>query len=168
MFYENLTVTEKIAWAEDIYSRFGDLILEDEEVREFLEILERSIENTYEHMGGLGTLEECTKCAQVTGSCCSRKIEKMYDKRTLLVNLLMGIELPREREIEDGCFFQGVEGCKIKAREIICVDYFCPRIHETVDRDKMFRLQNVAGEEHETVFKLSNRITILLKSVNGF
>ncbi len=162
MYYENISITEKIAWAEEIYFRYGDIILEDDEVQRLLTVLNNSIDETYREMENAGTLEECTKCAQKTGSCCSRKIDRMYDKRTLLVNLLMGYEMPTEREIEDGCFFQGMKGCKIKAREIICVDYFCPGMYELIDEEKMTRLQNVAGEEHETLFKLSNRINILL------
>ncbi|MFP4559148.1 MAG: hypothetical protein ACLFO6_06605 [Archaeoglobaceae archaeon] len=166
MYYENTSITEKIAWAEDIYSKFGDLILRDSEVQRLLNILDRSIDATYTEMETAGTLEECTKCAQKTGSCCSRKIDKMYDKRTLLINRLMGVELPKEREIEDGCFFQGMNGCKIRAREIICVDYFCPRMYDIIEREKMVRLQNVAGEEHETLFKLSDRINTLLLKMN--
>lgn len=156
---------EKISWAEDIYSRYGDIILQDDEVQRLLSVLDRSIDATYKEMENAGTLEECTRCAMKTGSCCSKKIDKMYDKRTLLVNLFMGYEMPREREIEDGCFLQGTRGCKIKAREIICVDYFCPSMYDKIDRDKMIGLQNVAGEEHETLFKLSNRINILLMNL---
>lgn len=165
MHHENLSITEKIAWAEEIYSRYGDMILKDDEVQRLLSVLDRSIDATYEEMEKAGTLEECTKCAKKTGSCCSRKIDKLYDKRTLLINLLMGYEMPREREIDDGCFFQGIEGCKIKAREIICVDYFCPGMYDVIDKEKMVRLQNVAGEEHETLFKLSNRINILITNL---
>ncbi|MFO7966336.1 MAG: hypothetical protein R6U44_01895 [Archaeoglobaceae archaeon] len=165
MYHENIPITEKIAWAEDIYSRYANILLKDEEVQKLLTVLDRSINETYKEMENAGTLEECTKCAHKTGSCCSRKIEKMYDKRTLLVNLLMGYEMPEEREIDDGCFFQGMRGCKIKAREIICVDYFCPGMQDIIDRDNMVRLQNVAGEEHETLFKLANRINILLMNL---
>lgn len=165
MYHENISITEKIAWAEEIYYRYGDMILQDDEVQRLLTVLDRSIDATYKEMENTGTLEECTKCAQKTGSCCSKKIDKMYDKRTLLINLLMGYELPKEREIEDGCFFQGPKGCKIKAREIICVDYFCPEMYNVIDREKMIRLQNVAGEEHETLFKLANRINILLMNL---
>ncbi len=165
MYQENVPITEKIAWAEEIYSRYGDTLLQDDEVQRLLSVLDRSIDATYEEMENAGTLEECIRCALKTGSCCSRKIDKMYDKRTLVVNLLMGYEMPSEREIGDGCFFQGMRGCKIKAREIICVDYFCPRMYDIIDKEKMTRLQNVAGEEHETLFKLSNRINILIMNL---
>jgi len=110
MVIGDMTVMEKISWAEEVYSEFGDFILEDSCVKELLEVLEDSIGCTHRYMDKLGTLKECKKCGLKYGSCCSKRIDDLFDKKTLLVNLLMGVKLPRKREIENGCFFQGKNG----------------------------------------------------------
>ncbi len=158
------TIEQKVEWAEDIYARFGHEILEDRQVRDLLETLKENIESTYRCMDETGVSVECTLCAQRTGSCCGKGIEDKCGKITLLINLLMGIELPHERELEDGCFFQGVEGCKLKAREIICINYLCVPVQEKIGHEDLIRLQEVGGEEMDTLFALGNRIKHLLNS----
>lgn len=160
------TIKEKIEWAEDTYARFGQKLLEDKQVRDLLRRLEENIESTYRCMDETGVSQECTLCAQKTGSCCGKGIEDKCDKVTLLINLLIGVDLPHEREMEDGCFFQGPNGCKLKAREVICINYLCAPIHEKIDQKGIIRLQEVGGEEIDTLFALGNRIKHLLNSWN--
>ncbi|MFO7967069.1 MAG: hypothetical protein R6U44_05675 [Archaeoglobaceae archaeon] len=158
------TIEQKIEWAEDIYARFGHKLLEDKQVQDLLKRLEENIEATYLCMDETGVSEECALCAQRTGSCCGKGIEDKCDKVTLLINLLMGVELPNERELEDGCFFQGPNGCKLLAREVICINYLCVPIHQKVGQEDLIRLQEVGGEEMDTLFALGNRIKLLLNS----
>ncbi len=94
--------------------------------------LERAIGRTQEYMISVGIKETCRICAMETGSCCKRGMERIYGVEILLINLLMGVELPERRYREDLCFFCGKNGCRLKAREGICVTYLCDRID--VDR----------------------------------
>ncbi len=158
------TIEQKVEWAENTYTRFGHKLWEDKQVSDLLKRLEVNIEATYWCMGETGVSEECAWCAQRTGSCCGKGIEDKCDKVTLLINLLMGVELPYERELEDGCFFQGPQGCKLKATEVICVNYLCNSVHEKVSQEDLIRLQEVGGEEMDTLFALGNRIKLLLNS----
>lgn len=160
------TVKEKIRWAEEIYARVGRQLVEDEQVKDLLAILKENIESTYRCMDETGVSQECTLCAHMTGSCCGKGIEDKYDETILLINLLMGVELPHERELEDGCFFQGQHGCKLKAREVICINYLCTPLQEKIDQEKIILLQEVGGEEMDTLFALGDRIRHLLNSWN--
>lgn len=158
------TIEQKIKWAEDIYARWGHKLLEDKQVRNLLKTLEENTESTYQLMDETGVSEECSTCGQETGSCCGKGIEDKCDKITLLINLLMGVDLPHKREMEDGCYFQGPHGCKLEAREVICINYLCVPIHEKIDEKEIIRLQEVGGEEMDTLFALGNRIKHLLNS----
>ncbi|MFP3910172.1 MAG: hypothetical protein ACLFVI_04015 [Archaeoglobaceae archaeon] len=155
-------IEQKIEWAEDVYARFGRKLLRDKQVKDLLKRLEENIGSTYRCMDETGVSEECKLCAQRAGSCCGKGIEDKCDKVTLLINLLMGVELSHERELEDGCFFQGPEGCKLKAREVICINYLCSTIHQKIGHEDLIRLQEVGGEEMDILFAVGNRIKHLL------
>jgi hypothetical protein len=43
-------------------------------------------------------------------------VEEWYDPVLLLINRLLGADLPERREVPDNCFFLGEKGCKIPAR----------------------------------------------------
>lgn len=168
MISDHTPIRKKIEWAEDAYTRFGDLILGDTEIRELLAILVDSIEETGSLMKKLGTIDMCAECAKEDGGCCNERIDDFFDKKTLLINLLLGVKLPHKREIKKGCFFQGTKGCKLKVREIICVDTYCDGILMRVDEDDMHNLQNVAGKELLAVFQLQERISVILEEIEKF
>jgi len=160
----SITIVEKIDWANRINSEFGDLLLEDEEVNRLLKSLQNSIKSTNSFMRKLDTLRFCSECGNVHGSCCNFRIDDLFDAKILLINLLLGVGLPDEREIEGGCFFQGRDGCKLMAREIICVDTFCDELIETMGLESFIEFKNISGEEHLNVFLLENRINSILSS----
>jgi hypothetical protein len=97
-------------------------------------------------MRELGVTDICRQCALETGSCCKKGIEEVYDETTLLINLLLGVELPKERYKDDGCFFLGKNGCLLRAREGICVTYLCDRILKHIGERKA-ELHKLAGKE---------------------
>jgi len=166
MISDHTPIYRKIEWAENVYSEYGRLILEDSEVQSLLTTIRNSIEDTNSLMRELGTLDLCAECAKEDGGCCNERIDDFFDRRTLLINLLLGVKLPHEREILKGCFFQGKNGCKLKAREIICVDTYCDEILMRVEEDKMHNLQKVAGRELLAVFQLQERISAVLAELN--
>ncbi|HID42508.1 MAG TPA: hypothetical protein EYP30_01825 [Archaeoglobaceae archaeon] len=165
MIFDYTSIYRKIEWAEDIYARFGDLILEDSKIQKLLVMVEGSVDDTCLFMKKLGTIDMCAKCANEDGGCCNERIDNFFDRKTLLINLLLGVRLPHERETRRGCFFQGKKGCKLKVREIICVDTYCDEILEKVDEDEMHKLQVVAGRELLTVFELQERISVILNGL---
>ncbi len=151
-------VLERIRRAEELYRLYGDELLRDREIRELLERLDKAIEKTWDCMRRLGVTDECRKCAEEIGSCCKRWVEDEHDEYILLINLLLGVKLPKERYKEDGCFFVGERGCRLRAREVICVNFLCDRVKEKIGLDGEIELQRIAGEELETLFILKDKI----------
>jgi hypothetical protein len=155
-------IADKVAWAEDKYSGLGNKILKDAQVKNLLNKLDAAIKSTYNCMLEVGVVRECTKCALHTGSCCGKGIDDRYDEITLLINRLFGVELPSKRADPESCFFLGPNGCTLKAREVICVNYLCEKILRSIDPKKINHLQMVVGEELETLFILKERIRKIL------
>ncbi len=127
---------EKIELAKVIYEDHG--IVLKSRYEEILRRLDRAIERTRAYMREMGIVEACRLCAIETGSCCWRWVEDIYSVETLLINLLLDVELPKSRYREDLCFFCSENGCRLKAREGICVTYLCDRID--VDRVEFNRI----------------------------
>ncbi len=161
-----MRVEERIMKAEEIYEKFGKVLLEDGEIRDLIKKLDSAIDRTKEYMRRIGVTEICRQCALETGSCCKRWVEDEHDVSILLINLLLGVELPKERYREDLCFFCGEKGCRIKAREVICVTFLCDRIRERIGLEKEIELQKIAGEELELCFVLQEKIKDKLRSLD--
>ncbi len=127
---------EKIEMAEIVFEYFGKYL--ERRYSNIIEKLDKAIDETWKHMRSVGITEICSICALETGSCCWRWVEDIYDVPTLLINLLLGVELPKERYDERLCFFCGKDGCRIRAREGICVTYLCEKIE--IDRVEFNRI----------------------------
>jgi len=155
-------IHSKIEWAENTFKKYGESILSN--TSESLKNLDECIEQTYNCMDKTGILKECSECAEKIGSCCGKGIENRYDRTVLLINLLMGVKLPAEREM-DGCYFLGAKGCKLRAREVLCVNYLCERICSNIEHEKIVKLQTVAGKELDTLFALINEINRIVRSL---
>lgn len=162
-----MNVEERIRRAEELYRKYGKILLQDDEIRNLLNKLNFAIEKTWDYMQRIGVTEVCRRCALETGSCCKRWVENEHDEYILLVNLLLGVKLPKERYKEDGCFFVGPNGCRIRAREVICVTFLCDRVKEKIGERKEIELQKIAGEELETCFILQEKIKRKLSSLDN-
>ncbi len=162
-----MNVEERIWRAEELYRKYGKILLQDDEIRNLLNKLNFAIEKTWDFMRKIGVTEVCRQCALETGSCCKRWVENEHDEYILLINLLLGVKLPRERYKEDGCFFVGPNGCRIRAREVICVTFLCDRVKEKIGERNEIELQKIAGEELETCFILQEKIKRKLSSLDN-
>ena len=152
-----MDVVKRIEKAKRHYDMYGEKLKSDERIVELLNRLERAIERTWKYMREIGVTEVCRRCALEMGSCCKRWVEDFYDVDILLINLLLGVKLPEKRYREDLCFFCGENGCRLKAREVICVNFLCDRVLERIG-EKEIELQKIAGEELETCFILQDEI----------
>ena len=96
------------------------------------------------------------------GSCCGAGLEDRYDGVTLLVNLLLGAELPARRPDPASCLFLGADGCRLLARDVICVNFICKKIADEVSPQRLGPLREREGIELEILFALHARLTELL------
>ncbi len=141
-------IQKTIHKAEQLYSVYSKEILEDSRIILLLGQYQRAILQTKSHFRNSRVVEACSRCARTNeGSCCFEGMEDNYDTVLLLINLLMGVNLPHERELENHCFFLGKNGCKLLARYYFCVNYFCPELEKSLGKQNMNRLSAVIGNE---------------------
>ncbi len=156
-------IEAKIAWAEEQYQRAAEL-RRDPEVARLLPRLADARAASHTAMAATGMIEICRLCEEEEGgSCCGAGIEDRYDGVTLLINLLLGAELPRERRAAADCHFLGDRGCRLPARHVICVNFVCEQISEAIPVERMGALRLREGEELDVAFLLHARLTRLLE-----
>lgn len=111
-------------------------------------------------MRRLGIAEACARCDRIEphGSCCSIGLEEKIDAMILVVNLLIGVELPKAGTRPDSCFFLGPQGCTLFARHMLCVDYLCPDLEKSLPPARLHAMQIAAGNEIEALFRLGEEI----------
>jgi hypothetical protein len=138
-------VAREINKAQAYYAAYGSALREDQRVCELLENYRKAIARTYDAMAEEGVVSACSDCAQgSTGSCCFEGVEDWYDPVLLLVNLLLDIPLPSQREIPKACFFVGLGGCKLLGRYAFCVNFLCPKLRAGIKNGKLLA---ATGEE---------------------
>lgn len=153
----------KIALAYHLQANFEQKLLQDKEIQAQLLQLNQNIELTWNEMVSIGVVRECSDCALKEGSCCGRGMENSYDEVLLLINILLGKTLPSQAYDTNSCYFLGDNGCLLRAREVICVNYLCGRIYRNIHREKLIHLQKIAGKELNTLFMLEQNIKKRLK-----
>lgn len=152
-------IDAKIAWAEKRYHEVMGELLGDQEIPVLLDKLKGAIHASHKEMAEAGVVNECRDCEEREGgSCCGAGLENRYDGSLLLINLLLGVKLPRQGYDPSSCFFLGAQGCLLLARHVICVNYLCKKITERIDAEKIAALQEKEGVELERLFHLQERI----------
>jgi len=157
------SIEYKIALAYHLQEDFGQALLQNKEVRDLLLQLNQNVELTWNEMDSVGIVRECRDCAVKEGSCCGTGMENNYDEVLLLINLLLGRTLPRQAYDSNSCYFLGENGCLLRAREVICVNYLCGRIYRNIQRESLIHLQKTAGKELISLFMLEQHIKKSLK-----
>ncbi len=146
---------EKLSWATFIFDSLGNEMKNDPTISRLLNDYREKIRETWRTMKEYGVVEECTRCAlQDGGSCCGQGIENKFDVVTLLVNLLLGVNLPRKPWDPTGCWFLGPRGCLLEARHVICVNFICKRLYASVSGKGIMEVQKAMQAETDTAFVL--------------
>lgn len=152
-------IQEKLALAHQLYSTWGSVLLKDTYIYGLLEKLKQEVNRAKKTMRMFGIVDICRHCDEEEGgSCCGAGIENRYTLMLLLINLLLGEALPKERYKTSSCYFLNENGCGLIARHVLCVNYLCSKIKQTLPPDDLIRLQSVEGEELHTLFMLHEAI----------
>jgi len=144
---EPSVIVREIHRGKALFTRYGDTLRKEEKVVGLLDKYRQAIEGTRTSMSRMGITEACTACAVAKGSCCFAGVEGWYDPILLLMNLLLGVEVPTHGEIEGTCLFVGQHGCKLLARHSFCVNYLCPSLKSLLGESSVNRFLMEAGEE---------------------
>ena len=158
-------VEQEIDKAKAFYNVYGSALRKDERVQGLLENYRKAIARTYDTMSEEGVLRTCAQCAQgPSGSCCFEGVEDWYDPVLLLINLLLDVPLPSQREIPRACFFVGQGGCKLRSRYAFCVNFLCPKLSAGTKNGKLLR---TTGEELLCGWELEKEIRRRIDSWTG-
>jgi hypothetical protein len=158
-------VAQEIYKAKAFYDAYGNALREDQRVQDLIEDYRKAIARTYEAMAEEGILKACSQCAQgPSGSCCFEGVEDWYDPVLLLINLLLDVPLPSQREIPKACFFVGQGGCKLLGRYAFCVNFMCPKLGAEMKNGKLLR---TTGEELLCGWELEKEIRRRIASGTG-
>ena len=161
-------IDEKIAWARHYYKEFGDNLLKEKRLVDLLAHLKTAVVASRKEMAMTGIVEVCRRCEQEEGgSCCGAGLENRYDGWLLLINLLLGVKLPKTKQQTGSCFLLGKNGCLLMARHVICINYLCKKITDLIDPRTIMELREKESEEVNTLFMLHESIkTVLRKWTN--
>lgn len=151
-------ILRSISLAHLLKERYAQVLL-NSGVLPLLENLDRCIEASQNSMISAGVVTECADCAlNEEGTCCGLRTGNKYDSLILLVNLLLGRSLPEKAQFPDRCYFLTDKGCALKARHVICVNFVCQRLRNSIPIAALIRLQAIAGVEIHTLFLLEENI----------
>ncbi len=157
-------VANKIAWAEARMRDQGEFLHGDRQIADLLERLRVAIRRSHKAMLDAEVVGRCAQCElEEGGSCCGDGLENRYDGVMLLINLLLGAELPHEETDGRSCFFLGANGCRLRARDVICVNYLCHRITDHSDGQKLDEMREHEGVQLEILFHLHARISKMIR-----
>jgi hypothetical protein len=158
-------IGKKIALAEALYEKWAQPLREDPAIEAQLHEIAARVSASESFSRLCGVSQVCTLCdREEGGSCCGAGIEDRYTPELLLMNLLIGVTLPESRHCAKSCHFLGERGCILHVRDILCINYLCSKIKETITTENLFRLQEVNGLEMDLIFLLHDRIRNFIRS----
>ena len=145
---EHQFVREEIQAAREAFRSYGAELAMDGRIKGLLVSYLAEVELSWELLDEMEVVPICGECAaDDPGGCCSATAGTWQNRRILLINLLMGVELPDEPFEQAACFFVGPKGCLLKAREAFCINFFCPLLEERMDPADLSHFLRQAGKE---------------------
>ena len=152
-------ICQKISAAHDLFALWGEALGNDPDIGPLLKSLTAKIAASTKAMNDFGITSACRHCSEEDGyTCCGAGIENRYSSRLLLINLLCGTALPTKRFWENSCFFLSENGCRLKVRLVLCVNYLCLKIRRLGSSEELAGLQKITGEEMEAGFILEEAV----------
>jgi hypothetical protein len=153
-------IEKKLEKAEQAFRLYGNWILEEKEISSLLKEHRKAIENTWRIMKELNIPEACSRCAEKDpGGCCFEGVETWYTPVQLLINMLMGVNIPMSSMFDGICAFAGEKGCLLLSRNAFCINFLCDKIKKHRSREDIDILNSSAGKEIDCGIRLENAIT---------
>ena len=153
-------VSHYISQAKEVYAALGREILAQPDLADRLAEFREQINATNRLFKQLDVAADCAACCErEKGPCCFDGAQGWYDLRLLLLNLLLGVDVPDGPELVDDCWFNSPTGCKLLAKDSICLNFFCPEIQERLSEAEVLSLRQQVGRELSACVELE---TVLL------
>ncbi len=159
-----LPFLERANNARDVFQEFGKDILKDSNIDRLIRQLKEASLASREEMAQTGIVEICTRCDQLEGgSCCGAGLENRYDGWLLLINLLLGVDIPKKRYDRKSCFLLSENGCLLVSRHVICINYLCGKITRSIPPEQLQEMREREGKELEILFLLKETLRTVVK-----
>ncbi len=161
-------VWDTVHKAENLYKTLVSHLHQDKTFLSLLKKLDKSIEATQKEMHLTGVTDECADCAlHGEGTCCGYRTGYKCDSILLLINLFLGRPISMQSNNSEKCFFLTDNGCFLRARPVICVNFVCGRLRNKFPHKQLVHIQEVAGKEIDALFVVEEYIKkYLLLSAN--
>jgi len=141
-------ISAHVSKANEVYGLLGGEIWAHPELAGLLAKFKEQLHATNQLFADLDVAADCASCCdRDQGPCCFDGAQGWYDLRLLLINLLLGVKVPERPELVDDCWFNSPTGCKLLAKESICLNFFCPDIQERLAADELMALRQQVGRE---------------------
>ncbi len=164
----NPMIHEEITEAKRYHEKYGKALAADETLTQLLGDYQAAIEKTNDFMREGGVHRTCGRCASGPGgSCCFEGVEAWYDRTLILINLLLGVEIPEVGAFPGHCRFVGDDGCRLIARYAFCVNYLCPRLQQVLGPRGCSPLLSVVGEELASGIKVERHLFERIARMEG-
>lgn len=150
----NLDIRALIQKADDLFFRHGRDIRAEAPISQALDAYAQAIAQTGNMDQDLGLPVYCAACGARDEVCCFDGVQERYDETLLLINLLLGVRIPREREIDDSCFFCSLKGCRLIAKHSFCLNFNCAEVKKGLGPEAMGRLNRQVGLELQSQWEL--------------
>jgi hypothetical protein len=159
---------EEIIEAKRYYEKYGKALAVDKTLNQLLGNYRAAIGKTCGFMGEAGISLACGRCASGPGgSCCFEGVETWYDRYLLLINLLLGVEIPEIGAFAGHCRFVGVQGCRLLARYAFCVNYLCPMLKEVLGPRACLAISSVVGAELSSGIEVEHHLLKWIAEAEG-
>ncbi len=155
---------EIIIKAAELKEHIGDNLFKKDEFAYMINELKGLISSTRRERYESGMTEICADCGTSGKDCCGKGIEFKYSKELLIINMLMGAEIPSKRLSEISCYFLTEKGCSLLARHVFCINFLCQKIRDKISFERLKKLQELEGRELELSFRLEEFIKKHLKN----
>ena len=153
------TIADQIRTALNLWKFCGQSLMQDRQVFALLKGLDLDIEATQSAMVRAGIVNECSDCA-MSGqeTCCGVSTGYKCDSILLLINLLLGRNLPSVPADAHLCHFLTKHGCALRARHVICINFVCQRLRDVIPHNLLCSVQKIAGRDIDALFVLEECI----------
>ncbi|MEW6419584.1 MAG: hypothetical protein AB1480_15970 [Nitrospirota bacterium] len=156
-----------IASAYNLRISYGDLLLQDSKLHTLLQRLNKTISATINEMESVGVVKECADCAvHGEGTCCGIRTGYKCDRILILLNLLLDVSPVIQTRHPHLCPFLTEQGCSLRARPVICVNFICQRLRRNITHEGLVRLQEIAGEELDALFNAEEYVKKKIASIS--
>ena len=153
------TIADQIRTAIRLWKFCEQSLMQDRQVCALVKGLDLDIEATQSAMVRAGIVNECSDCAiSGQGTCCGVRAGYKCDSILLLINLLLGRNLPSVPADAHLCHFLTKQGCALRARHVICINFVCQRLRDVIPHNLLCRVQEIAGRDIDALFVLEECI----------